>query len=129
MTHQHQNTIRSTISKAKRNKSVFGYVESVLRLNRILKNGLPAHQIPKLIFVACLLVIYIANAHYADKLVRKTAKLKIEVEDLRADYITTKADLMYKSKQSEVAKRVAPFGLRETLTPPTKILIREDDRY
>jgi outer membrane murein-binding lipoprotein Lpp len=34
---------------------------------------------------------------------RKIDKLQTEVEDLRADYTTLKADIMYASKQSEVA--------------------------
>jgi hypothetical protein len=34
-----------------------------------------------------------------------------------------KADLMFASKQSEVARKVKDFGLRESLTPPFKIQV------
>ena len=45
------------------------------------------------------------------------------MEDLRADYTTLKADFMYESKQSEVAKRAEKLGLKESKESP--ILIRE----
>ncbi|MCS6975318.1 MAG: FtsL-like putative cell division protein, partial [Cyclobacteriaceae bacterium] len=52
--------------------------------------------------------------------------LQAEVEDLRADYITAKSELMYASKQSEVARKVAPLGLKESLVPPFKIVLKEE---
>ena len=47
--------------------------------------------------------------------------IQAEVEDLRADYTTLKANLMFASKQSEVAKKVRDLQLKESLTPPFKI--------
>src|ERR1700749_3328562 len=101
-------------------------LESSLGLNNVLTKGLPVQQMPKIFFIMGLLIFYIANTHYADKIVRDTARTKSEVEDLRADYTTLKADLMFKSKQSEVAKRVAALGLEESLIPPYKIDIDEE---
>jgi hypothetical protein len=46
------------------------------------------------------------------------------VEDLRADYTTLKSDVMFASKQSEVARRVKPLGLKESLNPPFKIVVK-----
>ena len=64
-----------------------------------------------------------------DKLVRKIAKMKVEVNDLRADYTTLKAELMFKSKQSEVAKEVQSIGLEESMVPPQKIDLEEIEYY
>ena len=72
-------------------------------------------------------LFYISNTHYADKTVRRINELQAEVEDLRADYTTTKADLMFASKQSEVARKVSVFGLKESLKPPYKIVVNEDE--
>ncbi|MFM8741301.1 MAG: FtsL-like putative cell division protein, partial [Cytophagales bacterium] len=44
-------------------------------------------------------------------------------EDLRADFTTLKSDVMFASKQSEVARRVKSMGLVESLTPPYKIVV------
>lgn len=129
-----ENTYRKREVEEKREKeksaptrTIFQMIESSLGLNNVLTKGLPVQQMPKIFFVMGLLIFYIANTHYADKIVRKIAKTKSEVEDLRADYTTLKADLMFKSKQSEVAKRVAPLGLEESLAPPYKIEVEKEE--
>ncbi len=66
-------------------------------------------------------LLYISNTHYGEKTVRKINNIQAEVEDLRADYTTLKADLMFASKQSEVAKKVKDLQLKESLRPPFKI--------
>ncbi len=118
---------RKTKGKTEPIRTVFQMLESTLGLNNVLTKGLPVQQMPKIFFIMGLLIFYIANTHYADKIVRDTAKTKSEVEDLRADYTTLKADLMFKSKQSEVAKRVAVLGLEESLTPPYKIEVEKEE--
>ena len=112
---------------AEPSRTVFQMIESSMGLSNVLSEGLPMKHMPRIAFIMGLLIFYIANTHYADKIVRNTAKLKSEVQDLRADYTTLKADLMFKSKQSEVAKRVAILGLEESLTPPYKIEIEKED--
>ena len=113
--------------KSESSRTVFQMIESSLGLNNVLTKGLPVQQMPKIFFVMGLLIFYIANTHYADRIVRNTAKVKAEVEDLRADYTTLKADLMFKSKQSEVAKRVEALGLEESMTPPYKIEVEKEE--
>jgi len=108
-------------------RTVFQMIESSLGLNKVMVAGIPVNQVPRIAFIMALLIFYIANTHYADKVVRNTAKAKSEVEDLRADYTTLKADLMFKSKQSEVAKSVVSMGLEESLVPPYKIEIEKED--
>ena len=72
-------------------------------------------------------LLYISNTHYAEKTVRKINAMQTEVEDLRADYTTMKADLMYASKQSEVARKVNAYGLKETLKPPFKVVVKKSE--
>ncbi|MEM9258657.1 MAG: FtsL-like putative cell division protein [Bacteroidota bacterium] len=79
--------------------------------------------LPQILFLSFLCLLYIGNRHYAEKKIRSINQLETEVEDLRADYTTLKADFMYESKQSEVAKRAAVLGLEESKDSP--ILIRE----
>ena len=82
---------------------------------------------PNLLFTLALCIFYIGNSHYAEKTIRKIDKLKKEVQDLRADYTTLKADYMFASKQSEVARKVNNKGLRESSTPPNKIILEEGE--
>jgi hypothetical protein len=115
--------VEEPITKAPKasGKGVFSMVDKYLPIGNVFNDGLPVQYVPKILFFSFVMMLYIANAHYADQLVRKTGKLHSEVNDLRADYTTLKADLMFKSKQSEVAKEVASLGLEESTEPPTKI--------
>jgi hypothetical protein len=106
---------------------IFSGIEKKLRLETYFEEGFPVHYLPKIFFVMVLGLIYIGNTHYAEKTVREINRIQVEVEDLRADYTTLKADLMFSSKQSEVAKKVKPLGLKESLTPPYKVVVKEGE--
>lgn len=106
---------------------VFSTLEKKLRLENYFEAGFPVQYIPKIFFVLALGLIYIGNTHHAEKTVRKINNIQAEVEDLRADYTTLKAELMFSSKQSEVAKKVQPFGLKESLKPPFKVLVEQGE--
>jgi len=68
------------------------------------------------LFLAALAVIYIYNGHYADKVVRDINRTNKELKELQYEYKTLKSEVMFRSKQSELAKAVEPFGLKETDT-------------
>jgi hypothetical protein len=63
-------------------------------------------QLPFILFISFLAVLYIGNRYHAEKIIRKTDKLQVEVQDLRAESIITASELMFISKQSEVLKLV-----------------------
>jgi hypothetical protein len=107
--------------------SLFSRMERAVKLETLFEAGFPVAYLPKILFVFLLGLIYIGNTHYAEKTIRKINNLQTEVEDLRADYTTLKADLMFASKQSEVAKRVKNLGLKESLEPPKKILVKKGE--
>ncbi|MBT9393872.1 hypothetical protein KLP40_11925 [Hymenobacter sp. NST-14] len=105
------------------NWSVFTLLERVTRVDGLFREGLPVRFLPHLLFVMFLTLVYIGNTHYATRLNRSIQKLKIETEDLRADYTTLKSDYMEASKQSEVARKVAAYGLVESSSPPFRIAV------
>lgn len=105
-------------------KSVFSGLEKRLKLESYFEEGFPVQYLPKILFVIFLGLLYISNTHYADKTTRTIDKAQSEVEDLRADFTTLKADVMFASKQSEVARRVKSMGLEESLSPPFKIAVK-----
>jgi len=75
--------------------------------------------------ITLLAAIYIGNRFHAEKLTRVTTRLQREVKDLRAEALSTSADLMYISRQSEVYRLVREKGLNleELKTPPYKLLV------
>jgi hypothetical protein len=69
--------------------------------------------------------IYIANRFHAEKLTRETTRLQKEVKDLRSESLSTSADLMYASKQSEVFRLVKnrDLNLEELREPPFELIV------
>jgi len=92
--------------------SVKGGWKRILNYQSIVK------QIPFFLFLALLAVIYIYNGHYADKTIRNINQTAKEVKELQYEYKTVKSEVMFRSKQSELARAVAPFGLKELTLPP-----------
>lgn len=75
--------------------------------------------------ITFLAAVYIGNRFHAEKITREMTRLQREVKDLRAESLSTSADLMYISKQSEVFNMVREKGLNleELKTPPYKLLV------
>ena len=89
-----------------------------VNLKRLLKYQWIVKNIPFFLFLAFLAVIYIYNGHYADKIVRDISRTNRELKELQYEYKTLKSEVMFRSKQSELAKAVEPFGLKELMKPP-----------
>jgi cell division protein FtsB len=98
------------ISRRKRQrKRLFGY-------RWIVKN------LPFFLFLSALAIVYIYNGHYADNTVRNINKLNRELKELQYEYKTLKSEVMFRSKQSELAKAVQPLGLKELVVPPAVLI-------
>ena len=105
--------------------------KSVLRsANKMLKSlgegltinmGSVVRQIPFIFFLALMAILYIANTYYAEKTIREINQTKKDLKDLRAEYIYTKSELMFSSRQSEISKMVSEMEIKESTVPPRKI--------
>jgi hypothetical protein len=84
-------------------------------------------MMPFIVFLAFLAMVYIGNRHFTENTIREIDKLSKEVKELSWEFKTIKADLMLKSTQTEVAKLVDTLGLKESVEPPTKIVIEVND--
>lgn len=92
--------------------------ESKREFRRLFSYRWIVRNIPFFLFLSVLAVIYIYNGHYADKTIRDINKVSKELKELHYEYKTLKSEVMFRSKQSELAKAVEPFGLKELVTPP-----------
>lgn len=95
--------------RKKQRKRLFGY-------RWIVRN------IPFFLFLAVLAIVYIYNGHYADNTVRSINKVNRELKELQYEYKTLKSEVMFRSKQSELAKAVLPLGLKELVVPPAVLV-------
>ncbi len=109
-----------------RGKSIFRWIEQ-WHAGIGFDQAVPVKYIPHVIFFTLLGVVYVGNTHYAESTQRKVNKLQIEVEDMRADYTTLKAEYMYAKLQSEVAKKVKEQGLEESQSPAYKIILEKGE--
>lgn len=121
---ERENGSRTSVSSG---VSIFSGFEKKLKLESYFEEGFPVQYLPKVLFVVLLCVLYIGNTHYGERTTREINRAQSEVEDLRADYTTLKADVMFASKQSEVARRTWEMGLRESLNPPYKIVVEKGE--
>lgn len=94
--------------------NVFGYFD---------KNSVVTIM-PYMFFLFFLGLIYIANSYYAEKSIRDIDKTSRDLKELRAEFITARNDLMYRSKLTEVAKSIQPTGVKEATTAPSKIVVK-----
>lgn len=85
-------------------------------------------QIPFFLFLTLLAVLYIYNGHQADKTLRQITRTSREVKELQYEYKTLKSEVMFRSKQSELAKAVAPLGLKELTSAPVVLAGSEEKR-
>ena len=94
----------------------------------ILTNDGFLNQVPYILFLTLIAIIYIGNRYHAEKILRETINISHEIKDLRAESITSASKLMFQSKQSEVAKLVDEkgLGLKEAVEPPRKLIIENE---
>lgn len=91
---------------------------SVLSGN-ILSKSEVTRAYPYMIFVACLMFIYIANVFRTQYIYREHAQLTEQVKELRAKSMTIASDKMRATQQSNIMVELRRRGipLRESLTP------------
>lgn len=89
----------------------------------LLEKDVMIKVLPFVFFLTFIALVYIANSYYAEKTIREIDKSTKELKELRSEYISTKTELMNKSKQSQIAVSVLPMGLKESRVAPRKILV------
>ena len=87
---------------------------------KLLKN------LPFVLYLAFLAIVYIGNSFYAEKNIRNIEKLQRELKELRYEHIFIKSKVMSESRQSAVAKNLEGLGIKESRVPPKKISKNKD---
>jgi hypothetical protein len=113
----------STGKKIKRRRklveflSVFGFIK---------KDDL-LQTMPFMLFLTLLAVVYIANNYMAEKTLRKIDAVDKEIKTLRSEHISLKSELNFLSNQSAVARSVGPYGIKESIVAPKKIIVQNTE--
>ena len=95
----------------------------------ILTKDVVLDQMPYVLFLTFLAVIYIGNRYHAEKILRETKAAHTELKEMRAESITVASKLMNMSKQSVVVRMAMERGLelKESVKPPKQIKVDSDE--
>jgi hypothetical protein len=123
------NSLRETSPEEKKvPKGTSKVVRSILTVvsGSFLSKEITLKFLPFIFYLTFISICYIANGYYAESKIRQMNRLTNELKELRSEFIITKSDLMFISKQSEVAKAAVSLGIKESKEPPRKIILRAD---
>lgn len=112
-------------SEKKRTQRVARSVSNIIAGTFLTRKN-AARQLPLLIIMVIMALIYISNSYSAEKLALSIERLKKENEVLRYEHILIKSQLMNYIRQSELAKKLKGTGLKESTVPPYKIFTNRD---
>lgn len=128
MTEEHQNI--EFIDQEQEKKEFWSFSLRDLLDGSILTRNYVAQQLPFILFLTFLAIIYISNRYHAERIFRKVSETQTEVKNLRAEQITTTAKLMNMSKPSGVAQLVEERGLElKELSKPPQVLTKKTKKH
>lgn len=80
--------------------------------------------LPFIFFLTFVGVLYISFSYRLERTQKSINSLKGDLEELRTEYIETQTEINTKSIQSEIVKKVKPYGLQEIRKSPKVIVQR-----
>ncbi|MGE0566878.1 MAG: FtsL-like putative cell division protein [Bacteroidia bacterium] len=114
---------KKTTPKKKRKKGVLANFLGWIFSGTFLANEKNYKHVPFILFLVLIATLYISYGYFADNSLREVNKISNRLKELRSEFIYTKSELMFASKQSEVAKSAESIGLKEPVVPPFKIIV------
>ena len=107
--------------------SIINRVFSKILGEQFLSQEWVARNAPLILLVFGLIILAIANNYVAQRKSIQISKAKKEIKDLRDEYISTKSQLMYSTKMSEIARKLEGRGIKEPVKPAFKLIIKEKE--
>jgi len=89
---------------------------------KLMYNKWIVKNIPFYFFISAIAIVYIANGHYADKTMRQINATEKNLKEMEYEFKTVKQEVIFRSKESELAKAVEPLGLKPLVVPPLRII-------
>ena len=97
-----------------------GKIKHIL-LGDVLKESYIINEIPYIIFVTILFILYIANRYHVQQQVLKIDKLKLELVQVKYDAVSKSSELLVRTRQSRIMqylKNTSDSTLQTTTSPP-----------
>ena len=121
--------IRRKERSEKSTKSRFRITRSIMNVldGSFLSQDWVIRSAPLIGFVFLLTIAAIGNNYIAQRKAKHIDEVKREIKDLRDEYISSKSQLMYSTKMSEVAKKLQNRGIKEPVKPAFKLMISKKE--
>lgn len=94
-------------------------------LHQFLAGGLVLKNLSFIYFSGLLAMFYIANAHQAERKVRKIHRLRDEVKELRWQYMSFRSEFLFSSSPTQLANDVKAIDLGYHHQSSTKKLVKK----
>jgi len=117
-------TVQETVGTPVKKKGSVGTLLVQILGGDFLMREWARNQLNFLFFLATLALFYIANSYYAESTSRNIDEVARELKELQYEYVSTKSELMQAGKQSEIARKMAPSGMVESIEPVKKIIVK-----
>ena len=80
-------------------------------------------NLPYLLFLAFLGIIYISNTYAAERKLRDVQMLKKEIKEAKSEYIHIQQGIMHDATQTQLSKNAVSKDLKENREIPEKIIV------
>lgn len=117
-----EEVVEETPKKKRSTKSARKFLK-VMHVFGIFNRNQVVNMMPFILFLSVLILFYIGNSYYAERTIREINKVKNEVKEKHAEFISTSSELSFRTIQSEVAKAIAPLDIKESREPQKKITV------
>lgn len=101
-------------------------MDLLFNIDSLTGGELPIELLKKIFFLAFLIMVYIYYTMMAESKIHRIEKVKMDLEEIRADYTTQKAEYMKVGKQSYLAIAMKKYKLELSLTPPIKVVVDKE---
>ncbi|WP_395766777.1 FtsL-like putative cell division protein [Aquirufa sp.] len=115
------NAVKSNSNESK-TKSKGGIMDLLFNIDSLTGGELPFDLLKKIFFISGLIMVYIYYTMMAESKIHRIESVKMDLEEIRADYTTQKAEYMKVGKQSYLALAMKKYNLELSLTPPIKLV-------
>lgn len=123
-----KNKVKATASAPPRQQPKrFAKSVSAVLSGSFLTRDYVQRNMPFILFLVGLMIVYIAYGYSAEKAVKKIVHEQVELKDLKAQSLTAHSKLEQIKQQSRIAESIKELGLKESTTPPNIITIPKEE--
>lgn len=111
--------------KQKKNKLFSGRFFVQLMNGEFLTRDYFLNNLPFTFFIGFLFIVVIAWGYYGETIAKKEIQLEKELGELNAEYFTLTAEYNAQRGRRQIAEKLAPLGIKESVSSPKKIRVKK----